>query len=181
MSEDTQSKLGKLITGEGYRDAVHIAVAPVIAGGSLVPGQHVGLNERGEAATHTAAVLGVVDPFLTMPVEKGKKFWLFLYPNTITSLRHQWTHPLFAAPPEASTVPPEIEQAMKWFQGREEDYGFQTGALILAVLSGDGFCFGDDDGPEWARSRDFWRHMEIVTGRQFGEDHRENTYFRCAC
>ena len=37
-------KLGSLIDGPAQRDAIHIAVAPVVAGEPLLPGQHGGLD-----------------------------------------------------------------------------------------------------------------------------------------
>lgn len=93
-------QLGKVIEGPAGRDAIHVAVAPVVAGVFLEPGQHVGLFADGTAKP-TKPHIGIVDPFLTQPVEKGERFWLFLYPNTVTSLRHVWTHPAFA--PKAPT------------------------------------------------------------------------------
>ncbi len=92
--------LGSLITdGERRRDAVHVAVAPVMASGTLTPGQHVGFVSEGDMETVGAAEnpIGVVDPFLREPVRDGQRFWLFLYPNTITGLRHVWTHSAFQA------------------------------------------------------------------------------------
>src|SRR5688572_10378765 len=93
---------GRLIEdGDRRRDAIHIAVAPVTAAERLLPGQHVGLvrgdTEHVGALESPASCVGIVDPFLKQAVEQGQRFWLFLYPNTVTSLRHYWTHPAFTA------------------------------------------------------------------------------------
>jgi hypothetical protein len=86
--------IGKLITSDAHRDAIHVAVAPVTAAQELQPGQHVGLRGDGRALA-TEHPIGIVDPFLHERVPEGQRFWLFLYPGTITSLRHVWTHPAF--------------------------------------------------------------------------------------
>lgn len=87
-------KLGELITGQECRDAILIAVAPIVAGEDLQPGQHVRVEDGNAFASNESAV-GVVDPFLREWVRSGQQFWLCLYPRTITSLRHEWSHPAF--------------------------------------------------------------------------------------
>lgn len=93
-------KLGELIQdGDRRRDAVHIALAPVTAAERLTPGQHVGLVQQDnvELAGPCRHNIGIVDPYLSEPVEAGERFWLCLYPGTVTGLRHVWTHPVFTA------------------------------------------------------------------------------------
>ena len=92
-------KLGQLIEdGDRRRDAIHIAVAPVTAMEDLNPGQSVGFiyeEDKEHVKGASLSAIGIVDPFLTFGPRKGERFWLFLYPNTITGLRHVWTHPAF--------------------------------------------------------------------------------------
>lgn len=88
--------LGKLAPEDARRDCVHVAIAPVIAAEKLKAGTHVGLSSNGLASAIAFPLIGIVDPFLRDNVEEGQRFYLCLYPGTITSLRHQWLHPAFA-------------------------------------------------------------------------------------
>jgi hypothetical protein len=88
--------LGEVPAEDARRDAVHIAVAPVIAGCNLQPGQRVGLHDgRLFAEGEHIEAIGIVDPFRTQPVASGERFWLFLFPGSITGLCHVWQHPAF--------------------------------------------------------------------------------------
>lgn len=94
MSE--QPKLGQLPDNTAARDAIHIAITPVTSAERLTPGQHVGLIPGTfDRVTTTTPHVGIVDPYLTSPVQPGQRFYLCLYPQTVTSLRHEWTHPAF--------------------------------------------------------------------------------------
>lgn len=96
--EMNEVKLGEIITSDTvYRDAVHIAVAPVIAGERLKPGEHIGLLNG--VAYSVLDTIGIVDPFLTEDIQIGQKFYIFLYQNTVMGMRHVWSHPAFKAKP----------------------------------------------------------------------------------
>ncbi len=89
-SDATLRSIGHILVGDDYaRDAIHVAVAPVVALETLEPGQHVGLTPDGRARTLLMPTVGIVDPFLRQPVKAGERFWLFLYPGSIASLRHE--------------------------------------------------------------------------------------------
>lgn len=119
-----QTQVGRILTQEEPRDAIHIALAPVIAHERLEPGTHVGIvvpanlevadkpkrrvvwaGKETEPSTmprvgKTGTVdcdklIGIIDPILRVAVEKEQICWLWLYPQTITSLRHNWSHPAF--------------------------------------------------------------------------------------
>lgn len=104
---DALDTLGMIHKYDEHRDAIHLGVEPIEAGESLEAGQHIGIGSDGKAynadnmRTEVKAV-GIVDPFLSVVVKKGERFWLVVYPRAITSLRHVWEHPDF--PPELDTV-----------------------------------------------------------------------------
>ena len=96
VSTDALDTLGTIHTKEEKRDAIHLAVEQVIASERLYPGQHIIINEKGEAlGVNPGAGLGVVDPFLLNVVDKGDRFWFVMYPRQVHSLRHVWSHPAF--------------------------------------------------------------------------------------
>jgi hypothetical protein len=97
MAEQYTPNIGELCRDDARRDAIHFAVAPVEADMDLRPGEHVGVSQG--RASRDIAPVGIVDPFLNGEVKEGQRFWLFLYPNTITNLRHVWMHPAFTPSP----------------------------------------------------------------------------------
>ncbi len=180
MTDKTTPTLGKLITGNEQRDAIHIAVAPVIATERLSPGQHIKFS-NGVDITYVCAdivnAIGIVDPFLTGTVNKGDHFWMFLFPQTITSLRHDWTHPAFDNL--------ERDESIIWLKAFARDvdisYEILMSALKEYVINGNIYCLGDETPDElWSHREEMWEHFEKVTGIVVGKK-REDVPFRCAC
>jgi hypothetical protein len=181
---DPQTKLGQIIDGDQMRDAIHIAVAPMRAAMDLQPGQHVGVLEA-DVAGACKKCIGIVDPFLRVTVRRGQTFWLFLYPNTITSLKHVWTHPAFEVePPRESTKSASERWMLAWaVQHMSEDYYGDGDNRSAAVAYADAIEAGrtHNIGPyESARDHindEWWSHWEAITGQRGERD----SLFRCAC
>lgn len=114
-------KIGQLVPLADMvgRDAIHVAVLPVVAGAMLCPGDDVGVGEDGRATT-AAHAIGIVDPFLQETVKEGEGFWLFVYPGAAEPVRHHWTHPLLDAIKPRPTPEPTPEPTPV---GGEGEYG----------------------------------------------------------
>lgn len=178
---DALQSIGSIITDkDAYRDAIHLAVLPVVAKVTLSPGESVGINGD------KMKPIGVVDPFLRLQVQPGEKFWLCIYPRTVTSLRHVWGHP--GVPPEGygrvSVDYKEVEKkaiSKKWI----EDYAAQIGLAYSVLMEGaedsitHGDCINLGDRQE-NTDPDFWTHYETVTGTTIDPDKKEN-FFTCSC
>lgn len=191
MGDDTLDRIGKRLTGGERRDAVHFAVIPITVKGFLRSGERVKLVEGRTDLVETwgyddKACVGVIDPFLTCGyVADGDRCWLFLLPNTITGLRHEWDHPAFAPQPSPVGFPADLtarEYSEKWLRGFAEKYETSYRELISGATSGEGVAFGDDlEYSDFQPGSEFWHHMEIVSGQRFSEDHITATPFRCSC
>ena len=171
--------LGKLATEDAGRDAIHIAVAPVVAAQILSPGEHVGINGDGQAVSSMNGI-GIVDPYLMRAVKPGERFYLCLYPNTITSLRHHWVHPAFKeeAPAELAKVEDDLhkEASRKWIEEYAAIGKFSYDEFMDAAKTGDYLCCEGFDTPdEYYNKEEFWKHYAVVTGRV------EETGFSIGC
>lgn len=169
MSE--QTILGKLLTGDESRDAIHIAVAPVMAGENIRPGQHIGLLSNGRAGI-TSNPIGIADPFLKHSIREGEYFYLVLYPNTITSLKHQWAHPAF---PEVYTRP-DMKASVEWLEELADECGMSYEDLLSEIPSGS-IHTGDREMYDARDSEDIAQHYFNVTGVKIHKPIR----FSCAC
>lgn len=177
-------KFGETPPEDAGRDAVHIAIVPVKAAQILGPGDHVGLmpGSTDEVAYPRGDMkaIGIVDPFLSRNIEVGDRVWLLLYPQTITGLRHVWTHPAFPM-----NEPPRQASAAAQAAARHviEQFGYEPGWDFDQTM--DNLTRAADSGETWFGlsvaldlDDELWNAWEILSGRT--ACHRV-TYFSCAC
>jgi hypothetical protein len=193
---DALATLGTIITGSEGRDAIHLAVIPAKCGyGKLKPGQPVQLDAAGSTAYEAYAGsegIGIVDPFLSKPVECDQWFWLVIRPRVITSLRHVWTHPAIMDETGTSTkAAPTKEESEAWlrkFCQIADCPGYDT---VIDAIKGKA-----SSDPEFSSTLDaeylhfngtdahgdipdeFWLHVENVTGLK---NLPRAKYFSCSC
>lgn len=177
VSTDALETLGTKIGPGEKRDAIHLAVIPMLAHVTLQPGQHVDANGY---PTQPGKGIGIVDPFVLEPVLPGERFWLVIYPRMITSLRHVWTHPAFA--PEEQGAPVMLPSEI-WLREYASRIDVSFDALMEGAANwlrhGDQLVGGSElEGV--STSPEFWTHYSIVSGRNVPDERRRN-FFSCSC
>ena len=176
-------KLGEFIHGDASRDAVHVAVLPVIADGSYKPGTPVGFSPGSSEEVRGAGVMlvGIIDPFLKRSVKSGERCWMFLFPNTVTGMRHCWSHPdvpdetpvavcrTDGVPYAISIVAERMGKSVEKMLEIADRYA-ETGE---SFFNGDDKSYNDFSWDEFWNAYRFYRNApDVVTG---------GAPFRCAC
>lgn len=197
MSDKFMPVIGKVPpdSHEGVRDAIHIAVVAMRCINEPYAGSWVRLTHKPNCVFRCdpddPKRIGVIDPFLPtrwndkdIPNE-GDLVNIFLVPNTISYLRHQWEHPAFDAMANKINTMSESE---RWLRAFAEKYSFDFDDMIHSAI--------DETVPSpgvVSRGRDldrdsvrhdlpeFWRHLEKFTGKGVDQKHRENVYWSCSC
>lgn len=173
------------IQPNAVRDAIHIAIAPVIANEGLKPGEHIGFALG--STTHmerSDSPIGIVNPF-GKRVVKGESFYLCLYPDTVTDMKHHWSHPAFsAAPADTNPFSPATKAVSEaWLISFCKRYGLSMDYLLRGLASEyPGLCVYEDSVDDgYSEQEDLWKHYQIFTGNEVSEVKKDNLLFRCAC
>lgn len=190
VTTDALETLGTIHVAPQKRDAIHLAVEPVIAGERLRPGEHINVTDGVAYGTEVGTGLGIVDPFLPRALKKGEPFWFVMYPRMVHSLRHVWTHPQFAD--EAEVVEPgriskeaHIVKSEDWIAQHANELGLSAD-MLMEYASG---WLQDEDhivqhGSERWRDNfnptEFWHHYEVVTGTVVDPE-KKQSIFCCSC
>jgi hypothetical protein len=172
--------ISQLIKGKAERDAIHIAIAPVTAACDLNPGQDIGFIAHGNidlVGINPTKSIGIVSPFLKKPVKRGQKFFMLLYPNTITSLRHDWTHPDFVQGTDSAKVSSQL-WVNKYAQELSVDLEELMDAAERHIKHGDYWSQGGRFEGMYIDS-EFWVHYEILKDTKV--DDKEASFFSCSC
>jgi hypothetical protein len=184
---DALATLGTIIDDTQKRDAIHLAVLPMVAPVRLKTGAHV--TRDGEPTTpYGGDAVGIVDPFLHgSHVGAGETFWLVIYPRVITSLRHVWEHPAF--PSEILTQPASDRSASeRWMRNwavehmgadyyGDEDRRSEESAYAAAIEAGHHLHIGPYEDARDHIDNEWWAHWEAITGAQG----KRGEYFSCSC
>lgn len=185
-----EAVLGNLAGLGAQRDAIHVAIAPVVADCKIEPGRRIGFVDGGgvrvgyECPDRGIVAVGIADPFLVGPVLRGQSFFMCLFPGTVTGMRHHWSHPSFAdvlREPHAD----DGGDSRKWIENFSHRLGLSYKTVMDAAARwqrGEGYTnVGDNEQytDHYYESAEFWRHYAAVTGSATADD--EGLPFSCAC
>jgi hypothetical protein len=190
VTTDALQTLGTIIGETEARDAIHLAVEPVVAVHPLKPGEDVGFVDGGVGVC--ANPVGIVDPFLKQRVKAGERFWLVVYPRQITSLRHVWSHPAFDD--QSARKVDDKETTLKTASKRWlDDYAanlivdlddliYHAREYVEDKRNGGWGNFWIEGGRFEGVSlpEEFWDHFERYTGEKVTQNER-GYFFSCSC
>jgi len=176
---------------DAVRDAVHVAIVPLICGDNYL---YAGMSVKLAYGTTDTAIkcddvyndgkiesIGVVSPFLKDReiIRKGDRFWCMLNPGTVTGMKHHWEHPLFDSPTNL------VSDSELWLRRFAETWNFDFDDMISAAKEGDYILARGTDlhgkselGEDYTL---FWHNLELYLGRKFSDDHREQVNWTCTC
>ena len=186
VATDALATLGTIIGDYAMRDAIHLAVFPAVASQLLSPGESVSILDGLACRTQRGCGLGIVDPFLARPVKPGERFWLILYPRTIDSLRHVWSHPGIPDEPQTGPVVAATAEnrvaSEKWLREFCDSADCPGYEFVMDAI-GDGSDLHDGnlhigDDAHGSIPPEFWDHVEVVLGHKVSG---RPTYFSCSC
>jgi len=191
---DALETLGTIIGENERRDAIHLAVEPVIAGENLKASDRIFLGDDGKAykAHGNTKALGIVDPFITTKVRVGERFWLVVMPRMITSLRHVWTHPDFADTADITKEDKDTAQVQRskaYIANLADSVGISYQRLIDGAEDWvhcqenghwGNYIVGGAEMEGESVPDEFWHHYEVVTGNEVPEEYR-SSFFSCSC
>jgi hypothetical protein len=115
--------------------------------------------------------VGIVDPFLTAPVQTGQMFWMLLIPYSISTLRHEWTHPQI---PQQADV--RRNDSIQFLTAMGGQIGCTYEEFIGQIADGTVYT-RDNESVFDSQEERIKQHYTIATGLPVPEDF----YFSCAC
>jgi hypothetical protein len=184
-----EAKLGQLIDATAQRDAIHIAIVPLIAGETLYRGDKFRLkfnthNVALRGDYNTKEALGIVDPFLEdNSIDEGDRFYGVLFPGTVTGMRHQWQHPAFE-----ENKPIKLNEHEEWLRDFADRWNFDYEHLIEVGTTPGEWRYITARGIDLHNRGDlgedhdlFWFHLEGMTGKKFDDAHKDEMGWSCSC
>jgi hypothetical protein len=194
MAKDAVATMGAVLPDDtGGRDAVHVAVFAAVSDDKLMPGQAVSILAHDDKTVIVKGLVdgkkgvGIVDPFIDAPIKSGQRFWVYLYPRTITALAHRWSHPAFEKA-DTSYVPPSqklvSEKWLKDFCKSHDAPDYKTFMQVvrdhLDSKSNEKSLFVGSQDAHGDIPDELWDHVGNVLGRAIGDDEKPK-YFSCSC
>jgi hypothetical protein len=150
----------------------------------------VGLIPGTDQVERRGPVIGIIDPFLQTiaGLAKGARVWLWLYPGTITGLRHDWTCPAVdevQKAAEAAKVAATKEEHEKWLRDFAVRNKLSYDELVKEAASTGGYVVSSDGNFPYSLDHDereqFWEHLEAMTDKTFNAHHRQSIVWSCSC